>query len=63
MLQPSASFLGRLRLGGACGVLAQRLAELLVQMPGTFSCLETAAAWEKEGSAHGEIRPVMGAVG
>lgn len=24
--------------------------------------LETAAAWEKEGIAHGEIRPVIGAV-
>ena len=41
---------------------------MLTQRPATRHAhleriiLETAAAWEKEGVAHGEIRPVIGAV-
>ena len=41
-------------------MLAQRLANCHAHA-GT-SPAQTAAAWEKEGIAHGEIRPVMGAV-
>src|SRR5205823_6703218 len=48
-------------LGGPYRVLAQRLANRHAHI-GTPYLGESAAAWEKEGIAHGEIRPVIGAV-
>lgn len=41
-------------------MLTKRLATLLHMLERLL--LETATAWEKEGLAHGEIRPVIGAV-
>ena len=55
-----SEFFGHLSLRGACGVLAQRLANRHAHA-GT-SPAKIAAAWEKDGIAHGEIRPVIGAV-
>jgi hypothetical protein len=55
-----SEFLGRLRLDahGGCSPSALRTVRHMLER----LLLETAAAWEKAGIAHGEIRPVIGAV-
>jgi len=55
-----SEFFSRLRLDGhvACSPSALRTVMHTLER----LVLETAAAWEKEGIAHGEIRPVIGAV-
>ena len=55
-----SEFFGRLRLEGHVGCSPSALRSVIH----TFErlLLETVAAWEKEGIAHGEIRPVIGAV-
>ena len=55
-----SEFFGRLRLEGHVGCSPSALRTVMHMLERLL--LETAAAWEKEGIAHGEIRPVMGAV-
>ena len=55
-----SEFFGRLRLEGHVGCSPSALRTVMHRLERLL--LETAAAWEKEGIAHGEIRPVIGAV-
>jgi hypothetical protein len=55
-----SEFFGRLRLDAHVGCSPSALRTVMHLMERLL--LETAAAWEKEGIAHGEIRPVIGAV-
>src|SRR5215470_15459347 len=55
-----SEFLGRLRLDAHVGCSPSALRHIMHRLERLL--LETAAAWEKDGIAHGEIRPVMGAV-
>jgi hypothetical protein len=55
-----SEFLGRLRLDSHIGCSPSALRTVMHMLERLL--LETAAAWEKDGIAHGEIRPVMGAV-
>jgi DNA-binding transcriptional ArsR family regulator len=55
-----SEFFSRLRLEGYVGGSPSALRTVMHTLERLI--LETAAAWEKEGIAHGEIRPVMGAV-
>src|SRR5499426_322110 len=55
-----SEFFSRLRLEGHVGCSPSALRSVIHTMERLL--LDTAAAWEKEGIAHGEIRPVIGAV-
>jgi hypothetical protein len=55
-----SEFFGRLRLEGHVGYSPSALRHVMHTLERIL--LETAAAWEQEGIAHGEIRPVIGAV-
>jgi Family of unknown function (DUF6399)/IclR helix-turn-helix domain len=55
-----SEFFRRLRLEAHVGCSPSALRGVMHTLEGLL--LETAAAWEKEGIAHGEIRPVIGAV-
>src|SRR5918911_521330 len=55
-----SEFFGRLRLEGHVGCSPSALRTVMHTLERLI--LETAAAWEKDGLAHGEIRPVIGAV-
>jgi len=55
-----SEFFGRLRLEAHVGCSPSALRNVMHTLERII--LETAAAWEKEGIAHGEIRPVIGAV-
>src|SRR5215470_5799237 len=55
-----SEFFSRLRLEGHVGCSPSALRSVSSTLERLL--LETAAAWEKEGIAHGEIRPVIGAV-
>jgi hypothetical protein len=55
-----SEFVGRLRLERHIGCSARALRRVMRTLERLV--LETTAAWEKEGIAHGEIRPVIGAV-
>src|SRR6516225_8060384 len=55
-----SEFFSRLRLEAYVGCSPSALRRVMHTLEGLL--LETAAAWEKEGIAHGEIRPVIGAV-
>jgi hypothetical protein len=55
-----SEFFGRLRLDAYVGCSPSTLRRVMHMLERLL--LETAAAWEKEGIAHGEIRPVIGAV-
>ena len=55
-----SEFFSRLRLEAHVGCSPSALRRVMHTLEGLL--LETAAAWEKEGIAHGEIRPVIGAV-
>jgi Family of unknown function (DUF6399)/IclR helix-turn-helix domain len=55
-----SEFFGRLRLEGHVGCSPSALRTVMYTLERLV--LEAAAAWEKEGIAHGEIRPVIGAV-
>src|ERR671935_1291283 len=55
-----SEFFGRLHLEGRVGCSPSALRYVMHTLERLI--LETAAAWEKEGIAHGEIRPVIGAV-
>jgi hypothetical protein len=55
-----SEFFGRLRLDLHVGCSPSALRGVLHTLERLL--LETAAAWEKDGIAHGEIRPVIGAV-
>ena len=55
-----SEFLGRLRLDAHVGCSPRALRTVMHMLERLL--LETAAAWEKDGIAHGEIRPVIGAV-
>jgi hypothetical protein len=55
-----SEFFGRLHLEGRVGCSPSALRGVMQTLERLI--LETAAAWEKDGSAHGEIRPVIGAV-
>ena len=55
-----SEFFGRLRLAGHVGCSPSALRTVMHRLERLL--LETAAAWEKDGIAHGEIRPVIGAV-
>jgi Family of unknown function (DUF6399)/IclR helix-turn-helix domain len=55
-----SEFFGRLRLEGHVGCSPSALRTVMHMLERLL--IETAAAWEKEGIAHGEIRPVIGAV-
>src|SRR5215217_4175892 len=55
-----SEFLGRLRLDAHVGCSPSALRTVMHLLERLL--LETAAAWEKDGIAHGEIRPVIGAV-
>jgi Family of unknown function (DUF6399)/IclR helix-turn-helix domain len=55
-----SEFFGRLRLEAHVGCSPSALRRVMPILARLI--LETAAAWEKAGSAHGEIRPVIGAV-
>jgi hypothetical protein len=55
-----SEFFGRLHLEGHGGCSPSALRSVMYTLERII--LETAAAWEKEGVAHGEIRPVIGAV-
>src|SRR6266705_4927028 len=55
-----SEFFGRLRLEAHVGCSPSALRCVMHTLERLL--LETAAAWEKEGIAHGEIRPVIGAV-
>jgi len=55
-----SEFFGRLRLDAHVGCSPSALRTVMHLMERLL--LETAAAWEQAGIAHGEIRPVIGAV-
>src|SRR5215813_13374126 len=55
-----SEFFSRLRLEAHVGCSPSALRSVIHTLERLL--LDTAAAWEKEGIAHGEIRPVMGAV-
>jgi DNA-binding transcriptional ArsR family regulator len=55
-----SEFFGRLRLDAHVGCAPSALRHVMHLLERLL--LETAAAWEKDGIAHGEIRPVIGAV-
>jgi len=55
-----SEFFGRLRLEGHVGCSPSALRHVMQTLERLT--LETAAAWEKDGIAHGAIRPVIGAV-
>src|SRR4029434_4497451 len=55
-----SEFFSRLRLEGHVGCSPSALRHVMHLLERLL--LETAAAWEKDGIAHGEIRPVIGAV-
>ena len=55
-----SEFFSRLRLEGHVGCSPSALRSVIHTLERLL--LETAAAWENEGIAHGEIRPVIGAV-
>ena len=55
-----SEFFGRLRLEAHVGCSPSALRSVMHNLERII--LETAAAWEQEGIAHGEIRPVIGAV-
>src|SRR5215471_18764268 len=55
-----SEFFSRLRLEGYVGCSPSALRTVMHTLERLI--LETAAAWEQEGIAHGEIRPVIGAV-
>jgi hypothetical protein len=55
-----SEFFSRLRLEGYVGCSPSALRSVIHTLERLL--LDTAAAWEKEGIAHGEIRPVIGAV-
>jgi Family of unknown function (DUF6399) len=55
-----SEFFGRLRLEAHVGCSPSALRHVMHTLERLI--LETAAAWEKDGIAHGEIRPVIGAV-
>src|SRR5256714_13502822 len=55
-----SEFFRRLRLEGHVGCSPSALRTVMHMLERLL--LETAAAWEKDGIAHGEIRPVIGAV-
>jgi len=55
-----SEFFSRLRLEGHVGCSPSALRTVMHTLERLL--LETAAAWEQEGIAHGEIRPVIGAV-
>jgi hypothetical protein len=55
-----SEFFSRLRLDAHVGCSPSTLRHIMYALERLI--LETAAAWEKEGVAHGEIRPVIGAV-
>ena len=55
-----SEFFGRLRLDAHVGCSPSALRHVMHILERLL--LETATAWEKEGIAHGEIRPVIGAV-
>jgi hypothetical protein len=55
-----SEFFGRLRLEAHVGCSPSALRDVMHHLERII--LETAATWEKEGIAHGEIRPVVGAV-
>jgi hypothetical protein len=55
-----SEFFTRLRLEGQVGCSPSALRTVMHTLERLI--LETAAVWEKEGIAHGEIRPVIGAV-
>jgi hypothetical protein len=55
-----SEFFGRLRLEGNVGCSPSALRTVMHLLERLL--LDTAAAWEQEGIAHGEIRPVIGAV-
>ena len=55
-----SEFFSRLRLEGHVGCSPSALRTVMHMLERLL--LETAATWEKDGIAHGEIRPVIGAV-
>jgi hypothetical protein len=55
-----SEFFGRLRLEGHVGCSPSALRTVMHRLERLL--LATAAAWEQDGIAHGEIRPVIGAV-
>jgi len=55
-----SEFFSRLRMEGHVGCSPSALRSVIHTLERLL--LETAVAWEKEGIAHGEIRPVIGAV-
>src|SRR5262245_48982648 len=55
-----SEFFGRLHLEGNVGCSPSALRAIMHTLERLI--LDTASAWEKEGIAHGEIRPVIGAV-
>src|ERR1700757_2347795 len=55
-----SEFFGRLHLDAHVGCSPSALRTVMHRLERLL--LETAAAWEKDGIAHGEIRPVIGAV-
>jgi hypothetical protein len=55
-----SEFFGRLRLDSHVGCSPSTLRHVMHMLERLL--LETATAWEKDGIAHGEIRPVIGAV-
>jgi hypothetical protein len=55
-----SEFFGRLHLAGHVGCSPSALRHVMHTLEGRI--LESVAAWEQEGIAHGEIRPVIGAV-
>jgi len=55
-----SEFFGRLRLEAHVGCSPSALRHVMHHLERII--LETTAAWEKEGIAHGEIRPIIGAV-
>src|SRR5262250_1818048 len=55
-----SEFFSRLRLEGHIGCSPSALRSVIHRLERLL--LDTAAAWEQEGIAHGEIRPVIGAV-
>ena len=55
-----SEFFGRLRLEAHVGCSPSALRGVMQALE--YAILETAATWEHEGVAHGEIRPIVGAV-
>jgi hypothetical protein len=55
-----SEFFGRLHLEAHLGCSPSALRGLMQRVERTL--METAAAWEQDGSDHGEIRPIIGAV-